>query len=982
MLMQPCFAVPKDETIISYINLNNAAYYDIEILLTTNEKMLLPFKQLSEIFEVKVKTNHASKEIDFETSDGKKGRVGLDYIELNGKKVSSRKNIYLKKGMMEDIKDEIYCNDEDLSIIFGSKLKANREDLSITAETERELSLLANLSQKDDENKDKPKFKAYTNVLSPEKISKVSFDSVSVSNNTMSDSIAQYLLNNSQKNIMFNNNTQVVLKGRAFDGDLTADMNTYNYKGELFSFGGLGFNYHKSHKNFDYEVGKTRGIKDEVYSIGNQMLGAQVSNYKTKKTTYRDISGHVAKDSLVKVYVDNEEFTTLSTYDGYYSMNNVFLNIKPKSLRLEEVKSDGTTKVIYENVYPKYENMPAEKQKKYTVLAGVTGFNNKLFSQNGYIYEMNTKKVLVGAQFEYGIKENLKFDSKLTADKIYSQPANSIWQNIYSTDALLTSGTWKNPNMLEGATSLNTLEYIKNDNLKYKAVIAASTAKDISRGNIVQGGYSASGEAVFKKDFYTLKASLFNTSPDFYLAGGDGSYINDRTGGALSAGIAKNNGGLEISYKKYLSNTAKRFEGGFIDFNEYSLGAHKNFPKICDVRFNLNGRNGHNSLAKNQSYYYDFNLSRRFKDKVYLQAGKTENNYETQYNENSSGINGYKSLYSTLYLKADCKMPKKLGMLSLGHDIVKYQYSGTANEHNMMKFGYTFPEFKRVTLSVGTGYKYSGSDTGFDFNTNVAYRTKTGRTVNFNYQFNRTGGYIINNMYLPMSSRHSVNVSLNDTFAVLPSGLKSVGYSDDGRGYVDIVAYIDKNKNGIFDKDDIKVKNVPIKCSWENKELYTNKNGKVVPIGTEAGVYAVKIDTDKLPATLYQDKNLSNEKVVRVDPKSTTRVEFPLKSCVGNIKGKLKIVDDFGRTLNIAEFIVVLNDENGEETAYSTVDESGNFYFSGIEPGKYSLKLDDSFINANALQEFEGKSNIPVDIPYTYEDFVDINDLELVYKVN
>ena len=84
--IQPVFAARQNENIVTYINLNDKAFYDVEIVLTKDEKILLPFKQLSEIFEVKVKTNHATKEIDFETSDGIKGKVGNSYIIFNNKK--------------------------------------------------------------------------------------------------------------------------------------------------------------------------------------------------------------------------------------------------------------------------------------------------------------------------------------------------------------------------------------------------------------------------------------------------------------------------------------------------------------------------------------------------------------------------------------------------------------------------------------------------------------------------------------------------------------------------------------------------------------------------------------------------------------------------------------------------------------------------------------------------------------------------------
>lgn len=43
----------------------------------------------------------------------------------------------------------------------------------------------------------------------------------------MSDRVSQYLINGTSKNNFFNNNTQVVLKGKAYNGDLSIDMNTY-----------------------------------------------------------------------------------------------------------------------------------------------------------------------------------------------------------------------------------------------------------------------------------------------------------------------------------------------------------------------------------------------------------------------------------------------------------------------------------------------------------------------------------------------------------------------------------------------------------------------------------------------------------------------------------------------------------------------------------------------------------------------------------
>ncbi len=154
---------------------------------------------------------------------------------------------------------------------------------------------------------------------------------------------------------------------------------------------------------------------------------------------------------------------------------------------------------------------------------------------------MNTKKALLASEFEYGIKDNLKFNSKLSMDKIFSKPQNSIWQSFYSADSLLTSGTWKNPNNLEGFSSLNTFEYIKNDFLKYKTSFGASIADS--------PGYTLTAQAEYAKKITVLKADYLTHHLIFYLAGSDGSYINDRTGGFLRGSLNGKTSVLNVHLK-------------------------------------------------------------------------------------------------------------------------------------------------------------------------------------------------------------------------------------------------------------------------------------------------------------------------------------------------------------------------------------------------------------------------------------------------
>ena len=78
---------------------------------------------------------------------------------------------------------------------------------------------------------------------------------------------------------------------------------------------------------------------------------------------------------------------------------------------------------------------------------------------------------------------------------------------------------------------------------------------------------------------------------------------------------------------------------------------------------------------------------------------------------------------------------------------------------------------------------------------------------------------------------------------------------------------------------------------------------------------------------------------------------------------------------------MVVIDSEGNEAAYSTLNDIGEFYITGLAPGTYTVKMDDSFVEMYALETLPGESEINIDIPYDYMTPCDINDIVLKYKV-
>jgi hypothetical protein len=261
----------------------------------------------------------------------------------------------------------------------------------------------------------------------------------------------------------------------------------------------------------------------------------------------------------------------------------------------------------------------------------------------------------------------------------------------------------------------------------------------------------------------------------------------------------------------------------------------------------------------------------------------------------------------------------------------------------------------------------------------LSYRSKTGQSISFGYQYSQNGGYFIDNLFMPDTNRHSFNFVFNDAFQIFNHGLRSVGDEDRDKGLFEAIAFVDVNKNGKYDKGDVPMDNVSLIASWTGQSYITNRSGRAVSNGLQEGVYKVTLDMDSLPINVAPQTNDIISRYVKIEGGQTTRLEVPLSSTVGSVSGVLKISDDFDRKLKISDFIVVILDENGDEINYSTVGENGEFYISGLAPGTYTLQLDSNYIQAYGLEELPN-STIKIIIPNDYKNPTDLYDQNLEYR--
>lgn len=989
----PVFAL---DSTVSYINVNNRAYQDVEIAITEKAEILLPFKQLADLFNIQYTANRVDKHISFKTWDGKEGMITQQGVFVQDAPVSKRKTEFIQQGIMDGVFNEAYITADAASKIFGAKFETNYEDLTLSAQVDRDIPLLhTNNAVAEDKGP-----KAYQDVVAPKKAGKITLNTIGLRSNLLSDSLTVKGQGYRTLNDTFSGSTQASINGNIYGGKYRIEATEYHYRSDAFMFGGITGAYKNSIKDKEtgkeklwYELGKVKGRTDVDASIGTNIFGAQIWSYDYEKERPEKINGYVKPTSLVRLTVNDLEPVTLSTYAGYYTLKDVQLPNPVKSIKLEEVNEDGSVELIKEERYSIYGDKPFEKEHRGSAYAGVWGYQNRFFREGGNIYRGNNKKVTAGIDYQYGIKDNITFESRVTGDKLYEKNGTSIVYRVPTNDTLLVSGTQKSVNYLEGATALNSVEWVnpKNKNIKGRLTAGASVAHDI-REEHTHAGYivKAAGEyekdlekyqrGIFKPKRAAGRLELFQTSPDFYIASSDSTSKNDRTGGKVSGNISFNSTNAGGSYSRYYSNMNHRYRGGTIKFDEASINASTKIPKVANLRFNSYYRRGENELGRNKNYFYDANASRDIARWARVQAGRRESLYDTEYDTPNSLDRNYHSKYADNYAQLDVPIPGNHGRFTLGHNIVRYNTATYKNGYNMFRFGYTFPTWKRLTLGLGYGFRYSGQG-GNDFNINLGYRAKSGQTMSIGYQYSENGGYFIDNMFTPTTNRHSINFVFNDAFQIFHNGLKSVGDEDLNKGLFEAIAFVDVNKNGKYDKKiDVPIQNVPLITSWTGETSVTNKRGRVYSSSLEQGIYTVSIDMNQLPITVAPFTNDLINKKVKIDGGQTTQLEIPLISTVGSVSGTLKIFDDFQRDLKITDFVVVILDENGEEVNYSTVDSTGVFYISGLAPGNYTLKLDEKFIDAYGLEMLPEKSEISISIPYDYKTPIDFTEQNLEYK--
>lgn len=961
------------ENLITDLVINNSDSKEIEVLAENNQ-IYVPCKYFLGLFEVNYKENHLEKSLSAKSLEIKNNQ-----IYINGEK--QRSKVFFVKNGISGLKDEYFVRPEILAKLLNQDINANEAEMVVYLNSDKfKVTEENNDKGFDVFSHEKRDFspKAYSEVESPLKSGWITLDTVTFNNNLMSDSYSQIYKETQSKNVMFNNNMTMNLKGKLNSGEYSIDMGTNSYSTDLLSFSGISPKYKNTYKKFDYVLAKVDPWEFGKTSINSDILGLQIKDHVENLSSYSQLSGFVAPTSTVKVYVNDDFEKQLSTYDGEYSLSDISYSKPIFKIRVEELCADGSKKDVLIKEFK--EGKISKNLPKRDLILGFSGLQKRLWANNGTIYNSNTKKAVIGMKYRKDISNKLSFEQFLMADNIISIPQDTIWaRNVLSNRTSLNFNTFKNYNMLDGQTYMGTFNYINSPKLTSELTFGVSNSNSKDHQTRAGPGVSLNYNSEYSLDDNNrIAGSAFYYDPNFYLAGNSGNSmgLSDRAGVSLDLNKKVKKVSIKTKYSKYASNMDNYFQGGLIDVDEFSLSSNIPFKIAPSLNLRANARKGTNSAGTIGSGSFELSTNKRIKS-VGINSGLRQNYYESV--SNIANSSSYNSNYSDIFTNIDFPVGRKYGTINLEHEMINVNSSGTEDKYNIARIAYATPTFKSISGNVMCGLHYTGLHKGFDLGLGLAKRLKSGSCVSFNYRYNVSPGYMIDNAYMPSTARQSVTVDFSELYGVSDNKLQAIGMSGVDKGLVQVLTFLDINQNGKMDSNEVVVDNVPIKFDNTSDTLLTRKNGYTKCIAGDEGIHKVAIAEDELPTFLSVPNNAEPQKLAKVKKNEKTRVCFGLISSVGVVNGIVTVQDEFNNYKKISELVVTVLDQENKEVSYTTVNEDGSYSITGLSPGKYTVAVDKDYQTYYNIVPDKDSEKVQVEIPMEYRKYVNIDNVNLNY---
>ncbi|MGO4822580.1 MULTISPECIES: stalk domain-containing protein [unclassified Flavobacterium] len=376
---------------------------------------------------------------------------------------------------------------------------------------------------------------------------------------------------------------------------------------------------------------------------------------------------------------------------------------------------------------------------------------------------------------------------------------------------------------------------------------------------------------------------------------------------------------LELDYRKYV-------EGQQVSLNRTleERSIRFTFP------FAINKVTGNTKISYNQFLYKGF----AYNSMEALFSGRYEN-YAANASLSSNWISG-----GTYFLSSNLTLSYKLNNGLLIRPVVQYNFT----DNQLMRHGVSV-EKRLSNMSFSTAYfkNYQNNTDNFllsysyDLNSARSYFTAAYNNKRFNSSQSAQGGIAFggDNGYIKAGSNSSV-----------------------GRGGILFYPFLDLNRNGKKDIGErtVFVKNVKVL----NGRASTSIKDSIVRISDLNSFIKYKVeflDAD-LDNISWNFKHHSYE--VLVDPNQYKKVEVPIV-VMGEVSGMVYLnsnKDSNGQ----GRVIVEIYNSNGLKVAETLSESDGYFYYLGLQPGQYTVKIDQQQLDKLSYQSNPGIHKVTIEV--------------------
>lgn len=283
-----------------------------------------------------------------------------------------------------------------------------------------------------------------------------------------------------------------------------------------------------------------------------------------------------------------------------------------------------------------------------------------------------------------------------------------------------------------------------------------------------------------------------------------------------------------------------------------------------------------------------------------------------QYRKNFGGL--FTRLFSSYVIKPEPEM------LSYG---AAFNYSWTPDITSDLRLTYFIPN-DQYQLNLGLNWKKDA----FLFNTSFNYNER-------------------DEWVLGLSARFSLG------YEPLQGSMFSSGRAISRSGAAVVRVFEDLNMNGIFDEGEPLIENATVKAVQSYREASTNEDGVAVLTSLFNNV-----TTD----IIVDEKSLDGPFMITAIPGVAItarkgyleKLDLPVVKA-GELDGVIYLKNDEGEMLPAPYIMLNLVDDKGEVVASARSEYDGMYLFNDVKPGKYTLKIDDAYIDRRGLKKVRNK---------------------------